>query len=394
MRKQLTEAMVARQAPPETGRLEIFDSIVPALALRVTPTGARTYVVRGRVKGRPESIRVTVGDARGMKLSDARQQASDVLQQMRAGNDPRRGEQRDITLAELVDDWVALHLARRSERYRDEAVRAIRYAFPQLLQRPAAQITKADAVTVLDRLVRAGKTVMAGRTLAYSRAAFSWAQKRDLVPTNPFANLPIAAGGTERDRVLIDDELVKVWTATGKLGYPFGPCVRLMTLTLQREDEVAGMRWSELDLDRSLWRIPGARMKNGRAHDVHLSEPARAILRDLPHIDGCDFVFTTTGRTPISGFSKAKRRLDAMAGIDPWRLHDLRRTGVTKLAALGFDSIVVDKLLAHQPAKLRGVAGVYQRHDFARERAMALDAWAAHVTGEQVDNITPLRAAQ
>ncbi len=394
MRKQLTEAMVARQAPPETGRLEIFDSIVPALALRVTPTGARTYVVRGRVKGRPESIRVTVGDARGMKLSDARQQASDVLQQMRAGNDPRRGEQRDITLAELVDDWVALHLARRSERYRDEAVRAIRYAFPQLLQRPAAQITKADAVTVLDRLVRAGKTVMAGRTLAYSRAAFSWAQKRDLVPTNPFANLPIAAGGTERDRVLIDDELVKVWTATGKLGYPFGPSVRLMTLTLQREDEVAGMRWSELDLDRSLWRIPGARMKNGRAHDVHLSEPARAILRDLPHIDGCDFVFTTTGRTPISGFSKAKRRLDAMAGIDPWRLHDLRRTGVTKLAALGFDSIVVDKLLAHQPAKLRGVAGVYQRHDFARERAMALDAWAAHVTGEQVDNITPLRAAQ
>ena len=385
---------MARQAPPETGRLEIFDSIVPALALRVTPTGARTYVVRGRVKGRPESIRVTVGDARGMKLSDARQQASDVLQQMRAGNDPRRGEQRDITLAELVDDWVALHLARRSERYRDEAVRAIRYAFPQLLQRPAAQITKADAVTVLDRLVRAGKTVMAGRTLAYSRAAFSWAQKRDLVPTNPFANLPIAAGGTERDRVLIDDELVKVWTATGKLGYPFGPCVRLMTLTLQREDEVAGMRWSELDLDRSLWRIPGARMKNGRAHDVHLSEPARAILRDLPHIDGCDFVFTTTGRTPISGFSKAKRRLDAMAGIDPWRLHDLRRTGVTKLAALGFDSIVVDKLLAHQPAKLRGVAGVYQRHDFARERAMALDAWASHVTGGRVDNVTPLRAAQ
>src|SRR5713101_3412053 len=216
MRKQLTEAMVARQAPPETGRLEIFDSIVPALALRVTPTGARTYVVRGRVKGRPESIRVTVGDARGMKLSDARQQASDVPQQMRAGNDPRRGEQRDITLAELVDDWVALHLARRSERYRDEAVRAIRYAFPQLLQRPAAQITKADAVTVLDRLVRAGKTVMAGRTLAYSRAAFSWAQKRDLVPTNPFANLPIAAGGTERDRVLIDDELVKVCTASGK----------------------------------------------------------------------------------------------------------------------------------------------------------------------------------
>jgi len=74
-----------------------------------------------------------------------------------------------------------------------------------------------------------------------------------------------------------------------------------------------------------------------------------------------------------------------------WRAHDLRRTGVTTLAALGFDSIVVDKLLAHQPAKLRGVAGIYQRHEFLRERAAALDSWAAHVIGQSADNVEPLR---
>jgi integrase len=165
-------------------------------------------------------------------------------------------------------------------------------------------------------------------------------------------------------------------------------------------------------------------MKNGKPQDVHLAEAARAILRSLPRVEGCDFVFSTTSKrataveaerngnrrpepTPISGFSQGKRYLDAAiaklradAAVTegrrlmppiPWRLHDLRRTGVTRLAALGFDSIVVDKLLAHQPAKLRGVAGVYQRHDFARERAAALDAWAAHVLGIEANNIVRSR---
>jgi integrase len=111
---------------------------------------------------------------------------------------------------------------------------------------------------------------------------------------------------------------------------------------------------------------------------------------------------------PISGFSQGKRYLDAAIvkaraeavavvgkrkAMTDWRVHDLRRTGVTTLAALGFDSIVVDKLLAHQPGKLRGVAAVYQRHDFARERAAALDAWAAHVIGQKADNVVPLTRA-
>ena len=123
------------------------------------------------------------------------------------------------------------------------------------------------------------------------------------------------------------------------------------------------------DFTRSatFWTIPGVRIKT-QPHDVHLSEPARELRGTLPRIHGCDLVLTTTGRTPISGFSKAKRDLDAAitriktdpkavrSAPAPWRLHDLRRTGVSKLAALGFDSIVADKLLVYKPAKLRGVA--------------------------------------
>src|SRR5262249_41091531 len=160
-----------------------------------------------------------------------------------------------------------------------------------------------------------------------------------------------------------------------------------------------GMRWSEINFDRRLWTIPGIRMKNGKSHDVHLSEEAVAKMRGISPIEGGGFGLSTTGKNPVSGFSQTKTTLDAAitrvraeaaakierkpAAMAAWRTHDLRRSGVSMLARLGFDSIVADKLLAHQPAKLLGVAAVYQRHDFARERAAALDAWATHVTGDK-----------
>jgi integrase len=180
------------------------------------------------------------------------------------------------------------------------------------------------------------------------------------------------------------------------------------------------VRWSEIAPDLSVWTLSGARMKNGKPHDVHLSPPAQAVLRALSEARSkdngggkgkiCDFVFSTTGNTSISGFSRAKARLDAAivkarakaaaaaasesAPLVPWRLHDLRRTGASTLARLGFDTIAIDKLLAHQPTKLRGVAAIYQRYDFAEERARALDAWAEHVlTKKAGQHERPLDAA-
>jgi integrase len=161
------------------------------------------------------------------------------------------------------------------------------------------------------------------------------------------------------------------------------------------------MRWSELSPDLGLWTIPAERMKNRKPHDIHLSEPARAVLRSIPRIEGQDFVFTTTGKGPVSGFSRARRLLDAKitasrdgAPLASWRLHDFRRSGVTRLAGMGFDSIVVDKLLAHKPARLKGVAAVYQRHEFMDERRRAQEAWAAHLTRPPGATILPFRAAE
>jgi integrase len=414
----------------EEGRKDrlVFDTACPGLGVRATAKGTRIFIAQWTDPATKRKVREPLGVWGNITIDQARDAARARLGAVAKGSNPKAEREREkaeaerrraeaeqtrkeaeFTFAKLVEDWTALHLAHRRERYRTEAVRAIRYAFPDLLKTPAARITKTDAVNTLDKLIRDGKPAMAGRTMAYARAAFHWAEKRGKVPGNPFHGLPISAGGTVRERVLNDRELAGMWAAAGTLGYPFGPFFKLLALTLQRREEVAGMRWSEIADDLSVWTIPGSRMKNGTPHDVHLSESAREILREIPRIEGCDFVFSTTGRMPISGLSKAKVALDAAiakaqydaaqktgrkpAGLISWRLHDLRRSGVSALARLGFDSIVVDKILAHKPGRLLGVASVYQRHDFARERAAALDAWAAHVTGTVMQNIVPLRGA-
>jgi integrase len=399
----------------------VFDAACPGLGVRVTAKGTRTFLAQWTDPATKRKVREPLGLWGNLTIEQAREAVRARLGAVAKGIDPKAERSRRRTEAEreraeaaltfdaLIEEWNVLHLAHRRERYRAEAVRAIRHAFSDFLKRPAARITKADAVNALDALVRNGKAAMAGRTLAYARAAFQWAHKRGKVPANPFQGLPISTNTTARERVLSDAEIAEVWAAAGTLGYPFGPFFRLAMLTLQRRTEVAGMRWSEMTDDLSQWTLSGPRMKSGRPHDVHLPQAARAILRELPRVEGCDYVFSTTGRTSISGMSKAKAVLDAaimqaraeaaaQAGhkpgpLNPWRIHDLRRTGVSVLARLGFDSIVADKLLAHQPTKLLGVAAVYQRHDFARERAAALDAWAAHVIGTATDNVVSLRTA-
>jgi len=388
----------------------VFDAACPGLGVRLTAKGTRTFVAQWTDPATRRKVREPLGVWGSLTLDQAREAARARLgavakgvdvtaerQARKAADETKRAEEA-LTFDKLVGEWATLHLAHRRPRYASEAVRAIQYSLPGLLNRPVARITRKEAVDALDKVAKTGNTAMAGRVMAYARAAFHWAQKRGKVETNPFADLPVSSGATERDRVLTDLELGAIWRATDGLGWPFAALIKALILTLQRREEVAGMRWSEIAPDLSRWTIPAERMKNRKPHDVALPEAARVVLRDLPRLEGCNFVFTTTGSTAVSGFSKAKAKLDTLSGVAGWRLHDLRRTGVSKLAALGFDSIVADKLLAHRPAKLQGVAAVYQRYDFAADRSRALDAWAMHVVRnaegqEPRSNVVPLVGA-
>ena len=206
------------------------------------------------------------------------------------------------------------------------------------------EITKRDVITLLDT-VRDRAPVMANRNLAAVRKLFNWCLARDVIQVSPCSLIEPPAPERSRDRILSDDELRLVWNATGADPSPFGPLVKLLIFTGQRLAEVGGMRWDELDLENKLWTLPAERVKNGERHEVPLSETAVEILKALPRIKTTKgFVFTTTRDAAVSGFSRAKDRLDAAVeasltkGAKPpehWTFHDLRRTMASGMARLG-----------------------------------------------------------
>jgi integrase len=167
---------------------------------------------------------------------------------------------------------------------------------------------------------------------------------------------------------------------SGSYGYPFGPAIRLLILTAARRDEVGSMTFTEVNFAAKVWTLPAKRSKNGLEHVIPLSGAALSILESIPRIGKRDgFVFTTTGETAVSGWSKAKATLDAASGVADWRLHDIRRTVASGMAGLGIALPVVEKILNHTSGSFGGVAGVYQRHDFADEKRDAIDKWARRV---------------
>jgi integrase len=235
--------------------------------------------------------------------------------------------------------------------------------------------------------------------LAAVRKLFSWAASRDIVPVSPCVGVKPPAAEQSRDRVLSDSELRAVWLAADKLGGPFGALVKLLVLTGQRRDEVAGMCWAEIDLEARLWTLAAERVKNNRPHEVPLSDAAVAVLQALPRI-GDAFVLTTNGESPSSGYSKGKRRLDALLPPDmpDWRLHDLRRTFASGMAKAGINLPVIERVLNHSSGSFAGVVGIYQRHDFRDEKRRALDTWGGFVTDLVSDrprrNVVRLEARQ
>jgi integrase len=428
---KLTERKIETLAI-EHGRKDrlIFDDAQRGLAVRVTASGSRTYLCQYSLHG--QKWRVPLGAYSALSLSSAREAAAAIMGDVAKGRNPaaerkeaaaaeqaKRTRDR-LTLRVLIDDWNRLHLAGRRPSYAAEAVRALHVAFAHHLDSAAEDLDRAAVVRALDALTRrrgrknASGTdkpkgaAMTGRTAAYGRAAFAWAVKRGAIHANPFAALPIAKGIAKRERVLTDGEVGEIWRAVGKVAAPYGAIVRLLILTGQRRGEVAGMTWGELADDMATWTMPGERTKNGAPHMVPLSAPARDLLRALlPENEGdarreigdrrAKGMLALPGvlGTPFAGWSKAKGALDkaisdarakaaadagtSPAALVPWSVHDLRRTVATGLQRLGVRLEVTEAVLNHISGSRGGIAGVYQRHDWAAEKCSALDAWAAHV---------------
>jgi integrase len=185
-----------------------------------------------------------------------------------------------------------------------------------------------------------------------------------------------------------------VWNTAKELGWPYGPAVQLLILTGARREEIGQLRWSEI-LEDSI-KLNGSRTKNGEPHDVPLSLPALALLEQVPRIAGSDFVFTATGKTPITAWAWAKAKLDGLSQVTSWRTHDLRRTAATGLQKLGTPLQVTEAILGHTAGSRAGIVGIYQRHNYANEKRAALEAWGAHVMalveGREPGKVVPIKA--
>ena len=227
---------------------------------------------------------------------------------------------------------------------------------------------------LLDAVVARGAAITANRLHSYLRHLFNWAKGRTIVGVSPLDGVskPISEKGRDRSRALEDDELRIVWQAASSLGFPFGPFFKLAILTGQRRNELAGMRWNEIDFDKKIWRIPKERSKNGLAHELPLAQQVIALLEALPRFDS-PYVFSPAD-TPVSGHSRAKKRLDfaivkANGGeaLAPFVVHDLRRSFATGLQRLGVPMEVTEYCLNHKGESFAGIRGIYQRHDYQNE---------------------------
>lgn len=411
-KKTLTAASVERIKPPQTGQRDTFDAAMPGLALRVSYGGSKTFVLFYRLHGRQR--RMTLGRYPGLSLSDARTKARDALQAVERGEDPAQERKeakarRPDTWENVAEDFIEKYAKRQNRSWKVAQSIFENHVTPHWRGRDFKTIKRRDVLDLLDTLIDAGLTTQANRVLAHTRKLFNWALEREIIDASPVAGVKPPEKEKQRDRVLDDDELRTLWGAFNGMGYPFGPMFKLLLLTGQRRSEVAEMRWRDIDLDKAVWTLPATSTKAGRAHEVPLSPQAVEILRLLPRFtgkDAGDFVFSTqNGKTPVSGYSKAKLRCAAdlnkrlaKDGKEPmadWRLHDLRRTAATNIAKLGFPVDVVGKVLNHAP---RGVTSVYDRHSYMPQKKAALDAWAkrldAVVSGKPASNVIELAEAR
>jgi integrase len=399
--QKLTDLFVERVKPPESGRVEYFDASFPGLALRVTVNGGKSWCAFYRFKGRLR--RFTIGAYPTIKPAQARREAQTALERVREGIDPavEKRVRRDMrtpeidTFGAVAGDYLERHVrANNRQSTLNEAKRDLeRDALRKWRNRPIASITRRDVIDLVEAIAERGAGVQANRTLTRLGALFNWAIEKDRLTVSPAERVRPVTQERARDRVLNDDELRWLRPACDEIGWPFGPLAKLLLLTAQRRDEVAGMTWAEVDIDKAVWTIPRHKTKNDREHEVALSAAATAVLQSLPRY--ADLVFTTTLNTAVSGFSKSKRRLDAAMlaakqaelgthkgdAIPNWTLHDLRRTATTGMARLKIPPHVVDRILNHTGGTIHGVAAVYNRFQYLEERRAALEAWGRFVDG-------------
>jgi integrase len=323
-------------------------------------------------------IRRTLGRYPALKLDNARSRARKAAEAIDDGT--FLDDKTEETFSVIFDEWLRRDQNGNRSKYNVE--NSIRnHVLPTFKNRRFSDITRADIIRVLDKVVDAGAPIQANRVLAHLRRMFNWAVERGIIEQSPVAGIKAPTKENSRERVLTLDELAKVWKAAETVPYPWGHMVRMLILTGQRLVEVANAQWTEINLDQATWHLAAERTKNSRQHLVSLSDQAVCCLKSIPRRNDCDWLFTTTGKGPVKGFGKAKKLIDAASNVTGWTYHDIRRSFATHATEqLGISPVVMDRILNHVSGTVKGVAAVYQRGEYMEQRREALNDWGLYVS--------------
>jgi integrase len=253
-------------------------------------------------------------------------------------------------------------------------------------------------IKLLDKIEDESGPRAADHALAAFSRVCSWhAPRSDDFKSPIVRGMSRAAPAAERarSRILSDAEICRVWVAAGDAGM-FGVGVKLLLLTSARRDEIFKMHRQEIQGND--WVLPANRNKVKQELVRPLPQSALDLLAGLPIINGCEFYFAPTGRTPFNDYARAKKQLDTASGVTSWQLHDLRRTARSLLSRAGINPDHSERVLGHV---IGGVRGVYDRHAFHAEKKHALESLAAQIdhivnppAGSTVKDIAEARKAR
>jgi integrase len=396
-RKALSQIAVEklRYDPKRGNPNEIPDHLYPALRLVLQPTGRRSFAVRTRIGGKPVKITLDKGTV-GLDLALARAATRDLLAEIAAGKDPRvakRGADA-TTLGGVAELYLKATAAQVRPRTHVERERHLRRDWAPFHAKPITKIGKREIAARLLEIAEQHGAIAANRSRTSLFSLFAWAVDQDLIESNTVASTrPPLRRETARSRVLHFDERRALWAAT-EGGGAYNAIVRLLLMLGQRRDEVGGMKWAELDLDKAVWSLPPERTKNALPHLIPLPQQAVEIIAAQPRRG--EHVFAPERvDAPFRSWSREKRRLDRRCNVKDFVLHDLRRTFVTAMnGELGIPPHVVEATVNHISGEAkRGVAGRYNRAQYLKERTLALQAWADHLTAAPADRVVEFRQA-
>jgi integrase len=367
------------QLPPGSNDHVWWDDDITGLGIRLRAGGTRNWIYRYRVGSKQRSL--ILGSAKSVPLSVVRKNASTLEARVRLGEDPALDRQNarleaDNTFGVLAAQYLEIGKSKwRPGTYKEIERHLNKYA-SSLHRVPITAVSLRSVANLLNTVAKESGDVTANRVRASLSALFGWTIKEGIrLPEGNVASYTNKREEKSRERVLSNAELKAIWIACPN--DEFGTVVKLLALTGQRRTEIGALRCDEVHDDQIV--LPANRTKNKRAHVVPLSDAARATLTRFRGEHG-EFVFGPFG---FQAWDKGKRDLDARiaAGkpLNHWTLHDLRRTVATRMAEVGVQPHIIEAVLNHVSGHKGGVAGIYNRATYDKEKREALNLWAEHV---------------